>query len=218
MPANDSLEEGAMALAAHSTTLAHEGERIRRLWPFDMAAYREHLLRLDSDARYARFCTVTSDGVVAEHAHACFAADTLVFGYFVGGKLRGAGELHVLDAAPGVHMRAGEAAFSVEKRWRHGGLGSALVERLILAARNRGLRMLVICCLPQNFAMQRLAKKFGATLSFETDEVTGKITVKLPTPQTILTEFVEETRDFASAWFDLRKRFFPAPAPTRRLA
>jgi hypothetical protein len=66
--------------------------------------------------------------------------------------------------------------------------------------------------------MQRLAKKFGATLSFETDEVTGKITVKLPTPQTILTEFVEETRDFASAWFDLRKRFFPAPAPTRRLA
>lgn len=194
--------------------LARSGARIRRLWPSDVSAYRDHLLRLDADARYSRFGTVMTDEVVAEHANTCFAADTLLFGYFVDGVIVGAGELHVLAPnmlAPGVAPREGEAAFSVEKPWRHGGLGSALVARLILAARNRGLRNLVITCLPQNFAMQKLAKKFGAKLKFETDEVTGKITVELPTPQTILTEFVEESRDFATALFDLQKRVFPPP-------
>lgn len=207
-----------MALAANHNSFAREGDRIRRLWPSDVTAYREHLLRLDSDARYSRFGTVTTDAVLAEHANACFSADTLVFGYFAGAAIRGAAELHVLDSSAGVYTREGEAAFSVEKPWRHTGLGSTLVERLILAARNRGLRMLVISCLPQNFAMQKLAKKFGATLKFETDEVTGKITVQLPTPQTILTEFVEELLDFATALFDLQKRIFPSPPPASRAA
>ena len=201
-----------MAVAANSNRSVRDGSRIRRLWPSDVAAYREHLLRLDSDARYSRFGTVMTDDVLAEHANVCFGADTLVFGYFAGEKIRGAAELHVLATVAGIRSREGEAAFSVEKRWRHSGLGSALVERLILAARNRGLRTLVITCLPQNFAMQKLAKKFGATLKFETDEVTGKIKVELPTPQTILTEFVEELLDFATALFDLQKRILPSPA------
>lgn len=191
------------------------GGRIRRLWPSDVAAYRAHLLRLDGDARYSRFGTVMSDDVVADHANSCFRSDTVVFGYFVKGTIRGAAELHVLDPCARVYMREGEAAFSVEKGWRHAGLGTALVERLILAARNRGLRMLVISCLPQNFAMQNLAKKFDATLTFETDEVMGKITVQLPTPQTILAEFVEESLDFASALFDLQKRIFHSEAARR---
>lgn len=190
--------------------LASGTDTIRRLWPSDASAYRAHLLRLDPEARYSRFGTVMIDDVVAEHANACFAADTLVFGCRVGGKIRGAAELHLLTGASGLRNGTAEAAFSVEKRWRHGGVGSALVERLILAARSRGVRSLVITCLPQNVAMQNLAKKYGATLKCETDEVTGKIRVELPTPQTMLTEFVEESLDFASALFDLQKRILPS--------
>ncbi len=207
-----------MALTTNHASFAGEGARTRRLWASDVAAYREHLLRLDNDGRYSRFGTVMSEDVLADHANACFGADTLVFGYFFEGTIRGAAELHVLDPGARVYMREGEAAFSVEKAWRHGGLGTALVERLILAARNRGLRMLVISCLPQNFAMQHLARKFGATLKCETDEVMGKITVQLPTPQTILAEFVEESCDFASALFDLQKRIFRSETAALRAA
>lgn len=188
---------------------ASDSDHIRRLWPSDVAAYRAHLLRLDSEARYSRFGTVMADDVVAEHANACFAADTLLFGCFVGEKIRGAAELHLLTAPGGLRDGNAEAAFSVEKRWRHSGVGSALVERLILAAGSRAIRSLVITCLPQNVAMQNLAKKYGATLKCETDEVTGKIKVELPTPQTVLTEFVEESLDFASALFDFQKRVLP---------
>ena len=207
-----------MARAANQNAHAGGAAQIRRLWPSDVAAYRAHLLRLDSAARYSRFGAVLSDGVLVDHADACFSAQTLVFGYFAAGMIRGAAELHSLDPGARIDLREGEAAFSVEKRWRHSGLGSALVERLILAARNRGLRMLVIICLPQNFAMQKLAKKFGAALKFETDEVMGKITVQLPTPQTIFTEFVEDSLDLASAWVDLQKRIFRSPAPADQAA
>ncbi|WP_219322979.1 GNAT family N-acetyltransferase [Methylovirgula sp. HY1] len=207
-----------MALAARYNNLAGEAAHIRRLWPSDVAGYREHLLRLDRAARYARFGAVISDAVLADHANACFGAETLVFGYFVEGVIRGAAELHILDPGARLYLREGEAAFSVEKPWRHSGLGSALIGRLVLAAGNRGLRVLVISCLPQNFAMQGLAKKFGATLKCETDEVMGKITVQLPTPQTIFAEVVEDSLDFATALFDLQKRIFRSPVPADQAA
>ena len=208
-----------MATAANPNTPLHLAQgRIRRLWPSDVAAYREHLLRLEPDARYSRFCTVMADPVVAEHANACFSPDTLVFGFFVDGKIRGAAELHFLSTTPGTRVREAEAAFSVEKPWRHSGLGGAFVERLLLAARNRGLKTLIITCLPQNFAMQSLAKKYGAKLQSERDEVMGKFTIQLPTAQTIFTEFVEESCDFATALFDLQKRVFPSAMPRSRAA
>jgi len=196
---------------AHAAKLADE-VRIRRLWPADVSAYREHLLRLDADARYSRFGTFVSTEVVAEHAHGCFGAGTFVFGCFIDGVIRAAAEMHVLEPAAPAFLRAGEAAFSVEREFRHEGLGSALVERVILAARNRGLQLLVMSCLPQNFAMQKLAKKFGATLKCEPDEVTGKVRIELPTPQTIFEELVEDSLDFTASLFDLQRRIFHIPS------
>lgn len=204
----------AEALSEHSLAQG----RIRRLWPSDVAAYREHLLRLEPDARYSRFCTFMADGVVADHANGCFGADTLVFGFFVDGKIRGAAELHLLRSQTGLREREAEAAFSIERSWRHTGLGSALIERLMAAASSRGLRSLVITCLPQNFAMQKLAKKFGAKMKSESDEVMGRIKVRFPTAQSFLAEFIEESCDFATALFDLQRRIFPSVAPLRQAA
>jgi len=180
--------------------------RVRRLWPSDVAAYREHLLRLDSRARYSRFSTIMSDEVIVRHAEKCFGPECLLYGYFVDGVLRGAAELHLLEPGATKYTGEAEAAFSVERDWRHKGVGSILMDRVIRAACNRGLRKVVITCLPQNFAMQSLAKKFGAQLSFERDEVSGQFAVHLPTMQSILDEIVDDSLGFATAVLDLQKR------------
>lgn len=211
------IEMAATAVSKHLAAASAVG-RIRRLWPSDVAAYRAHLLRLDSDARYSRFLAFMSDAVVAAHANSCFGADTSVFGFFVDGEIRGAVEMHQLTSPGGVRISEAETAFSIEKAWRRKGIGSALLDRVILAARNRGLQAVIVTCLPQNSAMQNLAKKFGAVLHSEPDEVSGKIKVALPTAQTILTEFVEESFDLATALLDLQGRIFPAAAPVRRAA
>ena len=160
-----------------------------------------------------------TDRVAVDHANACFSPDTWIFGYFIGNKIRGAAELHLLPATSGLRPREAEAAFSVEKRWRHDGVGTALVERLILAARATA------ACARWSFpAYRRMSPcrispwKFGATLKCETDEVTGKIRIELPTPQTLLSEFVEDLLDFASALFDFQKRILPTPSSGNRAA
>jgi RimJ/RimL family protein N-acetyltransferase len=204
-------------MAADSVKLDGVKSHIRRLWPSDVGAYRAHLLRLDSDARYSRFFAFVSDEVVAEHANRCFGGDTLVFGFFVDGEIRGAAELHILRSPAGLREREAETAFSIEKPWRHIGLGAALLQRLMSAASSRGMRVLIISCLPQNFAMQSLAKKFGVAMNSESDEVMGRLKVQFPTAQSFLAEFIEESCDFATALIDLQRRIFPSVA-TLRLA
>ena len=47
------------------------------------------------------------------------------------------------------------------------GIGSALLERSLLAARNRGIKRLEVCCILENYRMQQLARKFEAELTFD---------------------------------------------------
>lgn len=180
--------------------------RLRRLWPSDVADYREHLLRLGKMARYSRFYTIVSDDVIARHVDKCFGPDCLVYGYFVDGILRGAAELHILEPGATKFTGKAEAAFSVERNWRHSGVGSILMERVMSAARNRGLRKVVITCLLQNFAMQSLARKYGANLTYDHDEVTGEFAVRVPSPRSIFNEIVDDSLGFATAVFNLQNR------------
>ena len=43
------------------------------------------------------------------------------------------------------------------------GIGAALLERSLLAARNRGVKLLHVCCFVENQRMQQLARTFEAT-------------------------------------------------------
>ena len=72
--------------------------------------------------------------------------------------------------------REAEAAFSIEKPWQSHGVGSLLLERTLLAARNRGLKFLHMACLADNKRMQQLARKYGAELSFDFSSVVGEVT------------------------------------------
>ncbi len=178
---------------------------IRRLYPADLPEFRAHLLRLDADSRRARFAMAASDEFVAAYAQTAFALDTLLFGYFEQGELRGAAELRMLS---GDRARMAEAAFNVEPHCRHRGIGSDLMEHVVLAARNRGVRKLYMSCLGWNRAMQALARRFSAELVFESDDVLGIVEAPGPTTGTLVQEAVTNAGSFATAILHLQQKWW----------
>jgi GNAT superfamily N-acetyltransferase len=176
---------------------------IRKLWPSDEPAFRDHLLRLDVESRHDRFAMGVSDDFIRNYAERCFRLEGSIFGYFVDGELRGAGELRMI----GDDHRLAEAAFSVEHDWRRQGVGKELMSRIVRAARNARVETLYMSCLATNRGMQNLARHFEAELHFETDEVTGKMVARrAPTPVTQWKEMVDDATSFATAMVDLQRR------------
>ena len=183
-----------------------EGGQLRRLWPSDLDAFRDHLLRLDSQSRFDRFAMVASDDFLRAYATRCFGIDDVIFGFFVDGVLRGAGELR--PVAPGAHDASAEAAFSVETGWRRQGIGTELMERIVQAARNRNADTLYMSCLARNEAMRKLAKKFEADLQFDDDALTGRLVARTPKAQALWDEWLEDSSNYATAMLDLQTPLF----------
>lgn len=178
---------------------------VRKLFPADLIEFRRHLLRLDPESRRARFAMVASDDFIHAYAETAFALDTVLFGYFEAGELRGAAELRMLT---GQKSRMAEAAFSVEQASRHRGVGSDLMEHVIVAARNHGIRKLYMSCLGWNRPMQALARRFAAELMFETGDVLGIVEAPAATPRTLMQEAWTDAGSFATAILDLQHRWW----------
>jgi GNAT superfamily N-acetyltransferase len=179
------------------------GGLIRKVWVGEADRYRDHLLRLDAASRRARFAGHVSDEFVRDYADLALGIDAIVHGFFVDGTLRGAAELRPLG-----QRSAGEAeaAFSVEQPWQSHGVGSVLLERTLLAARNRGLKLLHMACLADNHRMQQLARKFDAELSFDFGSVIGEVTAPRPTPMSLMREIVADGHGLATALLDAQSR------------
>ena len=178
---------------------------VRKLFPADLPEFRAHLLRLDPESRRARFAMIATDAFIANYAETAFALDTILFGYFEAGEMRGAAELRMLSGQP---SRMAEAAFSVEPDCRHRGIGSTLTEQLIVAARNRGMRKLYMSCLGWNRPMQALARRFSAELVFETEDVLGILEAPAATPGSLMQEAWSDAGSFATAILDLQQRWW----------
>jgi len=184
-----------------------EGAVIRKLWIGEAAKYRDHILRLDPASRRSRFAGGVSDDFVRNYVDLSNSLDAVVHGFFIGGLMRGAAELRPL----GVRFpRQAEAAISVEKPWQSHGVGSALLRRTLLTARNRGIRLLHMACLADNQRMQQLARKFDAELSFDFDTVVGEVESSRPTPLSLMREFMADGHGFATAMLDLQSRMLRA--------
>jgi GNAT superfamily N-acetyltransferase len=179
------------------------GGLIRKVWLGEADQYRDHLLRLDAASRRNRFAGVVADDFVRNYAKLSLGIDSVIHGFFVDGVLRGAAELRQI--APTV-AREGEAAFSIEKAWQGHGVGSALLERTLLAARNRGIKYLHMACLADNKRMQQLARKFDAELSFDFSSVVGEVATPRPTPLSLLREILADGHGFATAMLDVQSR------------
>ena len=106
--------------------------------------------------------------------------------------------------------REAEAAFSIEKPWQSHGVGSALLDRTLLAARNRGIKLLHMACLADNERMQQLARKFDAELSFDFGSVVGEVEASRPTPLSLMREWVADGHGFATAMLELQSRMLRA--------
>jgi GNAT superfamily N-acetyltransferase len=184
-----------------------EGAMIRKLWIGETEKYREHILRLDPQSRRSRFGGGVSDEFINKYADLSTALDAIVHGFFIDGVLRGAAELRSLGL--GVPRQA-EAALSVEKPWQSHGVGSALLRRTLLAARNRGFRLLHMACLAENQRMQQLARKFDAELSFDFGSVVGEVESSRPTPLSLMQELMTDSHGFATAMLDLQVRMLRA--------
>jgi GNAT superfamily N-acetyltransferase len=184
-----------------------EGAVIRKLWIGEAAKYREHVLRLDAESRRNRFGGAVSDEFVRNYVELSTSLDAIVHGFFVDDVMRGAAELRPLGLK---FPRQAEAAISVEKPWQSHGVGSALLQRTLLAARNRGFRLLHMACLAENKRMQQLARKFDAELSFDFGGVVGEVESSRPTPLSLLREIMADGHGFATAMLDLQSRLLRA--------
>ena len=157
------------------------------MWVGETGLYRDHLLRLDRDSRRNRFAGTVTDEFVRNYAALSFSIDAIIHGFFVDGTLRGAGELRPIGTPI---IREAEAAFSIEQDWQNDGIGSVLLERTLLAARNRGLKFLHMACLANNQRMQQLARKYDAALSFDFAGAVGEVAAPRATPLSVMRELL----------------------------
>src|SRR5215471_11904665 len=184
-----------------------DGGVIRKLWIGEHNKYRDHLLRLDSASRHSRFGGGVSDDFIRNFVDLSLSLDAVVHGFFVDGVMRGAAELRQLGGRfPG----QAEAAISVEKPWQSHGVGSALLRRTLLAARNRGYRQLHMACLAENRRVQQLASKFDADLSFDFGSVVGEVEFWRANPLSVMQELIEDSHGLATATLDLQSRMLRA--------
>lgn len=180
-----------------------DGGTIRKLWVGETDAYRDHLLRLDTESRQRRFSGVVSEDFIARHAASARGVGVVVHGFFIDGVLRGAAELRSFGP---LFAREAEAAFSVEQPWQSQGVGSVLLERTLLTARNRGVKSLQMHCLANNQRMQQLARKFEADLKFDFGSVVGEVDAARSTPLSLMREALADAHGVTASILDAQSR------------
>lgn len=183
------------------------GGSIRKLWPTETDVFRDHLLRLDKEARRMRFAHGVSDGFIEDYAARMCDMGSIVFGYFVDGQMHAAAELRKLGDTWG---QEAEAAFSVERAYQEKGIGTELMGRVIRSARNRGVHLLYMSCLAENAKMQAVARKHHADLRFEYGEVIGEIVPDDANYFSLLAEAVEDRVGYMLAVLDVQARLSAA--------
>ena len=175
----------------------------RKLLRSELRLYREHLLRLDEEARRKRFAHSVSDGYIDQYARRASEDGTIVFGYFDAGELRGVGELKC-DSLKS--CQTAEAAFSVETPYLNRGIATELMGHIIRSARNRGVRHLVLNCMIENAKMRAIALKYDADLRIEDGSVIADIVPKTSDYLSRATEAFDDRIGIFLAVLDLRSR------------
>ena len=176
--------------APPSTASAAREGGYRRLNDAERPWLRDHLLRLSPEDRALRFLSEVSDEHIEQYCARVDEHQRIVVGYFVAGVLRGAGEI-VFNS--GSSSRAScEVALSVEKDHQNGGVGSELLRRLLVLARNRGVSKVTMLCMRSNRRMQKLAKKFEGELHFAAGDVEGTLYPRWPDAASLFEESWEQ--------------------------
>ncbi len=172
------------------------GGTVRKLWFTETEKFQDHLIRLDKESRRMRFGMAVSDAFIRTYTEGTNRFQSVIYGFFVAREMRAAAELRMIgDSWQG----DAEAAFSVEGDYQDSGVGTELLGRIIVAARNRGVDRLYMNCLAENRRMQRIAKKYQADLYFDHGEVVGQLKPSYPTPLSLWSEAMDNSNGFVMA-------------------
>ncbi len=179
----------------------------RTLMPAELALYRAHLLRLGPEDRRMRFGGAMSDEAIVATVARLNPATTKVLAACDH-------ELRIIAAVQisRIGWSTVELAFSVEPEWRRQGLGTALMRRATLMARNRGAAKARLHCLRENVAIRRLSRSAGLTQVADAVEVDGEVGLNAASPFTVLQEVAWETLGLlawaggAAGWASRRAR------------
>ncbi len=166
-----------------STPLLAGQWTIRKLLTSETAAVREHMLRLDLDARRSRFFCGMGDAALRAHCDAIFAGGGIILGAFIAGVLRGIGELRRENP---VWQRSAEVAFSVERPFQGLGIGTELLRRLIEMAGRRAIRTVHLHCLVDNLAARSIARGAGGAMHYADGVISAEITQPRRTAESMM--------------------------------
>ena len=172
---------------------------MRKLRRHDLTEIAAHFLRLDQPTRRARFGSFLNDDLIGRYATHFFDDDPIAFGAFRDGRLRAIGELR--SARPG-WMSDAEIALSVEPGWQGQGIGSALFERIVTAARNRGMKLLHVLFLNENERMRRITAKHHPEIEFHGGEVEATLDPPWPTPFSIAEEMIDDANAYVQSVYE----------------
>lgn len=121
----------------------------------------DHLLLLNEDDRRLRFGTQTRNEVIKHYVKRLDFKRDKVFGYFDALlNLAGIAHLAYLPIAD-KPSEAAEFGVSVLPNGRGQGIGTALLARASMHARNTGIKTLFVHCLANNKTMMHIARKAG---------------------------------------------------------
>lgn len=153
-----------------------------RLAASDRPALLAHFLALGSEDRRLRFGFPARDSTIERYVNNMDFERDAVFG--VQGDARHLdGVTHLALIEP--HAEIG---VSVLEHARGRGIGSALVSRAAVHARNRGIRMLFMQCLSENRAIMRIARSLGMQVVTEGHESEASLALPAATPISIWRE------------------------------
>lgn len=171
---------------------------VRELHPNYRGQILNHLLLLNEDDRRLRFGAQTSNEVIEQYVKQLDFRRDKVFGHF-DAMLNLIGIAH-LAYLPMTNDRSqsAELGVSVLSSGRGRGIGTALLARASVHARNTAIKTLFVHCLARNKAMMHIARKAGMHV-----ELTyGDADAHLRLPPANHSTIVEEATDRHWADFD----------------
>lgn len=168
----------------------------RRLLRMDADLLRDHLLRLDAESRMARFYAVTSDATIRKYVDSIDWDWARFIGYFQHGQLHAVAEIRFETATP---PKEAELAFSVERGYQNGRIGTNLMSRALILLSNRKVRRAHIVCLLSNGRMQRLALRHRANVR----SMSGEVFLTLDVPHGDIGSLLSEITDEYICWMSM---------------
>ncbi|MFI6444398.1 GNAT family N-acetyltransferase [Kitasatospora sp. NPDC050543] len=172
MPTTEYPPPTAEALLADGTTAI-----IRPLGPADRDAVLElHSARMSEASRRLRFFGVSrrAPELAADRLCGPPRPGLLALGAWVGADLIGEADCETTDG----RADTAELALAVADTWQHHGVGTLLVEHLVHAARERGIRELEADTLVGNRAVHKLFSDLGLPVHRHLDQ--GELKVRVP--------------------------------------